>query len=618
MKTKLFFTMAIIASISIVFIGCDNDSDPSNPPGYDKSKAPGATVAAPTLAFKTHNVIAINTVSAGNGQTVEYAINTGTAAPGFGWQDESIFTGLKPETVYYVFARSKANSSFNAGTPSSGLLVTTDMAGSSGGTVTDVIVTPETAKVGTGHTQQFNASVYGTIYGTNSQTVIWSVTGGRSGSNISQSGLLTVAVNETASTLTVKAVSTVDTSKSGTATVMVITPVSWVVHDMATWGEAVNGIRNGGNNKAHTITVSGNISVLPTSSTENTFGSVTGISVNIEGNDTISMSGGGNGSLLRIGAGQTITVRNITLQGRSGNNSPVVRIESKGEFRLAGSASVTGNINSSLNGGGVFVGGNFIMQDNASVTGNISTGSLSAGGVYVYGGTFIMQDNASVTGNTANNGGGVHVESRGVFNMKSGTISGNTAKFGGGVYVYESSDTVFRMDGGTISDNTAISNPQAAGGGVYGSFTMKGGTISGNTVNAVNPGGTTAIVDTSALGGGVYATTLTMEGGTISGNTISASNPNYSGGVIAQGGGVYAKTLIMEGGTISGNTVSASNTANRGTISVQGGGVYAASLTKTGGIIYGNDAADSLGNIAIDGHGHAVYRSKDSWRNAAA
>jgi len=625
MKTKLFLTVAIIASIGIAFIACGDDGDPADPPGYDNNKAPGATVASPTLAFKTHNIIAINTVSAGNGQTVEYTINTETAAPGFGWQEESVFTGLKPKTVYYVFARSKANSSFNAGAPSSGLSVTTDAAGSSGGTVEYVTVNPETAKVGTGHTLQFNASVYGTIYGTNAQTVIWSVTGGRSGTNISQSGLLTIDANETAAVLTVKAVSISDMSKSGTATVTVNMPSFWSVHDMATWGEAVNGIRNGGNNKAHTITVSGNISVLPTSSSENTFGSVTGISVNIEGNGTISMSGGGNGSLLYIGAGQTITVRNLTLQGRSGNNRPVVRIENKGEFRMAGSASVTGNSNSSLNGAGVYVGGNFIMQDNASVTGNISTGSaLSAGGVYVYGGTFIMQDNASVTGNSANDGGGVHVESRGVFNMKSGTISGNTAIWGGGVYVVEgsSSGNVFIMDGGTISNNTVISagalNPQAVGGGVYGSFTMKGGTISGNTVSAVNTGGTTAIVDTSALGGGVYATTLTMEGGTISGNTVSASNPNYSGGVIAQGGGVYTKTLIMEGGIISGNTVSASNSANRGTISIQGGGVFAASLTKTGGTIYGNDAADGLGNIAIGGQGHAVYRSKDSWRNAAA
>jgi hypothetical protein len=81
-------------------------------------------------------------------------------------------------------------------------------------TVTSVTVTPATANVVKGGTQQFSAAVNGT--NDPAQTVTWSVTGGGAGTSIT-AGLLTVAVGETAATLTVTATSTVDTTKLGTA-----------------------------------------------------------------------------------------------------------------------------------------------------------------------------------------------------------------------------------------------------------------------------------------------------------------------------------------------------------------------------------------------------------------
>jgi hypothetical protein len=87
-------------------------------------------------------------------------------------------------------------------------------------TVTGVSVSPRTASVAKGETKQFTATVKGE--NDPEQTVTWEVTGGGTGTSInSSSGLLTVAAGETASKLTVKATSTVDTSKSGTATVTV-------------------------------------------------------------------------------------------------------------------------------------------------------------------------------------------------------------------------------------------------------------------------------------------------------------------------------------------------------------------------------------------------------------
>jgi hypothetical protein len=539
--------------------------------------------------------------------------------------------------------------------------------GSGGGgnapAVTEVTVNPATATVAKGRTQQFNATVTGT--NNPAQTVTWTVTGGGNGTSINPSGLLTVAANETAETLTIRAVSTVDAKQSGTATVAVIAAVFWTVHDLATWGEAVNGIRSGGDNKTHIITVSGDISVLVTPASENTFGSVTGITINIEGSGAISLSAGGSGRMLQIGDGQTVIVKNLTLQGRNSNDTSLVRINSGGTFRMEGSASVTGNT-TSYDGGGVYVyGGTFTMRESASVTGN--TASYDGGGVYIYGGTFTMQENASVTGNTVSSyGGGVYIYG-GTFTMReNASVTGNTAKSlvgnivgGGGVYVDGSSVTfigngTFIMEGNAmVNDNTANDsrdNGETYGGGVFvdsnGTFTMRQGSISGNTANGthvaegggvfININGTFTMEDgmisnntvsavrngnVEAGGGGVCGGTFTMKGGTISGNTVSGAG-RTSSTVYASGGGVCRGTFTMQGGTISGNTVSASNTASSGKTEVCGGGVFVNtnnSFTKTSGTIYGNDAADDLSNTVIGGKGHAVYGYwEDNWRNATA
>ena len=89
-----------------------------------------------------------------------------------------------------------------------------------GGLVSGVSVTPSTATVEKGGSQQFSATVSGT--GDYDQSVRWSVEGAESASTtISTSGLLSVGADETATTLTVTATSTADDSKSGTAAVTV-------------------------------------------------------------------------------------------------------------------------------------------------------------------------------------------------------------------------------------------------------------------------------------------------------------------------------------------------------------------------------------------------------------
>ncbi|MGN1062559.1 MAG: hypothetical protein ACI4RO_05450, partial [Candidatus Scatosoma sp.] len=70
----------------------------------------------------------------------------------------------------------------------------------------------------------FKATVTGT--GAFDNSVTWSVTGGLAGTSISSDGVLTVAANETASTLTVKAVANGDNAKFATKTLEIYSKVT--------------------------------------------------------------------------------------------------------------------------------------------------------------------------------------------------------------------------------------------------------------------------------------------------------------------------------------------------------------------------------------------------------
>ncbi|MDD6981437.1 MAG: InlB B-repeat-containing protein [Clostridia bacterium] len=93
-------------------------------------------------------------------------------------------------------------------------------------TVTDVQVdfaSGDTTIVRDG-TYTFKATVSGT--GAFDNTVTWSVIGGSAGTSISSDGVLTVAANETASTLTIKAVANGDSGKFATKTLEIYSKVT--------------------------------------------------------------------------------------------------------------------------------------------------------------------------------------------------------------------------------------------------------------------------------------------------------------------------------------------------------------------------------------------------------
>ncbi len=278
--------------------------------------------------------------------------------------------------------------------------------------------------------------------------------------------------------------------------------------------------------------------------------------------------GGNNFDLLALYYGTSLTLKNITLDGKKSifaNEEPLV--------------------DTSL----VQIIGTLTMEDGAVLKNNNCSRNNYDGGVRV-GGTFIM-NGGEISGNIAYNGGGVWISPSGTFTMNGGTICDNTADYrGGGVCV---EDGKFIMNGGEISGNTAIS-----GGGVYvyvesGKFTMNGGEISGNAASS---------------GGGVVVlpgSTFTMEGGKIFDNTSA----RYGGGVFADG------KFTMNGGEISGNTATENGggvgIGSSGTFTMEGGKIFDNTSVFEGGGVYANgkftmNGGEISGNIATE-NGGGIY-----------
>jgi uncharacterized repeat protein (TIGR02543 family) len=96
-------------------------SHQANTAALTVAKKTGALVTTPTVSgYPTHNSITVNAVTApANGQTVEYAVSTASGVtPTTGWQTGTTFTGLAAGTTYYVYARSKEEATYYAGTAS--------------------------------------------------------------------------------------------------------------------------------------------------------------------------------------------------------------------------------------------------------------------------------------------------------------------------------------------------------------------------------------------------------------------------------------------------------------------------------------------------------------------
>jgi len=340
------------------------------------------------------------------------------------------------------------------------------------------------------------------------------------------------------------------------------------------WNDAIAAIKaGGGNDRACYIFVNKDDTGtgIPANSAANTFSNSTIVDiirVFISGDHTITLSG--TGSLLKIYAGQTVTLRGAHLKGNSGNDTPLVLIDG-GTFTME-NGTISDNIAGGSSGGGVRVNSGFFNMSCGTISGNKLTNNVAGGGVNVTGGKFTMTG-GTISDNTAGSGGGVYVHTPATFDMSGGAISDNTAignyGMGGGV----DSDGTFTMSGtALITKNEATS----MGGGVSsrGTFTMSGTALITKN-EATNQGG-------GVFGGGNFR----MEGG-----TISVNNAIAGGGVFVNSG-----TFTMTGGTISTNT--ATNTGTGGGVFIYTGAVF--DMSGTAGIS-GNTSDYAGGGVYLGG-----------------
>jgi hypothetical protein len=290
---------------------------------------------------------------------------------------------------------------------------------------------------------------------------------------------------------------------SGSVTSAGVGPVgtAFSVVDVGSWDTVLVAIQ-ASPAAAFIVTVTEDLILLPQNLTAATYADKT---IVVQGDNparTITLNGAG--SLFTVGADLSLELENITARGISGNNAPLVKVNTDGELVVKTGGKITGNTsNASVNSfnAGVYVGaGGRFTLDGGEISGNTNNSDegVHGGGVMVYGGIFTMT-NGTISGNRVNatnayiaDGGGVSVRSGGVFVMKGGSIENNTANSagyskGGGVFV--ESGCSFTMNGGFITGNTVSSTTNSyasdvQGGGVFyyigATFTNSGGTVTGN------------------------------------------------------------------------------------------------------------------------------------------
>src|SRR5262249_8254837 len=118
-------------------------------------------------------------------------------------------------------------------------------------------------------------------------------------------------------------------------------------------------------------------------------------------------------------------------------------------------------------GGGLVLGGGFLLMDDCTVNGNISAGS--GGGLFLGDGSTAFIRTSTISRNdtiSGGFGGGILYAGGPGLTIETSTISGNTATdFGGGIYVF---DGPVRIVNSPIAFNTADSddNGRGTGGGI--------------------------------------------------------------------------------------------------------------------------------------------------------
>lgn len=275
MKKGIYALLAVLVVLAMATVGCKTDDDTGGTSGEGTATVTSVTVSpAPATVAKGGTRTFTATVAGENNpaQTVTWEVTGG--GTGTSISTAGVLTIASGETATTLTV--KATSTVDR-TKSGTAAVTVSSA-----TVTAVTVAPKTATVSKGGQATFTATVTGT--GSPPTTVDWTVTGGIAGTTISSAGVLSVAAAETAATLTVKAASTLDSSKSDTATVTVSNVVATVT--TVTVAPKTASVAKGGT-RTFTATVAGTGSPAQTVTWEVT-GGIAGTAISTAGVLTVA------------------------------------------------------------------------------------------------------------------------------------------------------------------------------------------------------------------------------------------------------------------------------------------------------------------------------------------
>jgi hypothetical protein len=249
--------MAIALGGTLVFTGCPNPTSSSSSP----SKTVNSVVISPKTATAARGgnlaFTAAVSVSGGAAKTVTWAVSGNTSAatkitPIPGDAGKASLAVALDETAATVTVT--VTSTVNTGKKDTAAVTITG--NGANGTVNSVTVSPKTVTVAKGSNHQFTAAV--SVSGGAAQTVTWSIEGPHHAeTTIDNSGMLTIALAEAASSLTVQAVSTVDNSKKDTATVTVGAAEQAAVNSVTVSPKTVTVAKGGNQPFTAAVSVSG-------------------------------------------------------------------------------------------------------------------------------------------------------------------------------------------------------------------------------------------------------------------------------------------------------------------------------------------------------------------------
>jgi hypothetical protein len=365
-------------------------------------------------------------------------------------------------------------------------------------------------------------------------------------------------------------------------------------------------IRGGISISGGRITVDGNQAL-------NSLITVTGVAA--VGGTGGSLTQGITGNFITVENDASLTIENITINGRSGTGT-LVLVKKGGALEIKDGATLQNNINSGGNGGAVLVdGGEFI------ISGGIITGNTAekGGGVFVESGALSI-NNSDVFGNRASSSGSgdVHIND-GVLTLGDNFFcQDDTFYIAGEVTVLGEVDELTRgltfdigkdglltwkanlsgtLHGGTLLHITGESPAAPPGFGFLQRFLPPPQSTPPDVINFIMDSGS---VINNGINGGAIITEVNTEinGGTISANAIALFSDK--GSVVINGGRIFAEgyearavavigDIIVNGGMVSAAGEECIALFADGNVFISGGSVNAkgdlsAAVISTGGV----------------------------------